>query len=237
MKFVVRLVAVLLIAAAATPLMSNDRFGSPRTYYIGYVQDLISGGTCGPLGPIRFGDFNNDEIVDLLIINENDSTLFSILYGEGDGTFDPRIDINIDCGSSDCKGVDYLVIDADHDGFDDVVSALDDWYYYIHLNDGSVDWTTETEPVFFPDVYLSYLIGSCDCDDDGHDDFIGFSDQCHSGEPNTYYIIKRWDDASSYFSYFAFVDSIAHIYNSKVYPLGDFNGDGRVDFLGSSYIN
>lgn len=235
MKVASRLLAVLLVVVISAPLASSDRFGSPRTYYIGYVHDLTYEASNIPVRPIRFGDFNNDEIVDLLVINESDSTLFSILYGRSDGTFDSRVDINIDCGSSDCKGVDYLVIDADHDGFDDVVSALDDWYYYIHLNEGSVDWTTETEPVLFSDMHLSYLIGACDCNDDGHEDFIGFSNQFYNAPTNPHFVIKH--GRSAYPPYFSYVDSLMQLGNSNIYPLGDFNGDGRRDFLGSDYIN
>lgn len=125
---------------------------------------------------------------------------------------------------ADFTEYDYLVLDLDRNGFDDVLLALNDLAYFAFLNDGSGGWTGAGG---LSDPYLKYLNGVCDCNGDGFDDFIGYSeyDDIAMG---THFIIGIND---SIFWDTKYVFHYSGGTQTFWYPLGDFNGDEWTDFL------
>jgi len=223
---------LLICYTISSPILSNSRFPGLQKYYVGDIPYLSPSYLCRPL---FFGDFNGDEVVDILVINDSDSSRVSILHGTGTGAFNPRISINLDSSSYSCSHRDHLVLDANCDGLDDViVSEFGSSCHkglIVHLNTNTTQWVRSGSSI--PEV--SNLVGVCDCNHDYHEDFIGFRGYRDMGVD--WFIAPYVNLCNGDFNISNFFNPLEIMDFSMPYPLGDFNGDGWIDFLGSGSMS
>lgn len=223
------------IVVFASSLLFGERFPSVQKYFVGdivYIDDYIDDYVRPfPLRPLRFGDFNGDEVIDICVINDKSLGLVTIRLGDGDGTFNTCVNMDYLLPyMCDCEGIDYAVLDADDDGLDDVIITTDTLIldYIMYKTTESLSWNAYL--VDIPATDLNYLIGTCDCNSDGIGDFIG-QNTYDPLENNSSFLI--FSGTASY-PYYELSDEEPHPYCTYPYPIGDFNGDGWMDFIGSS---
>lgn len=209
-------------------LQASQRFPTLHKYYVGeisYLDEL----TDRPTRELRFSDMNGDSIEDLFVINDKDLSLFSVLYGTGDGTFNEREEI-YHMYKGVPGGINYMLVDASSDGLDDVLQSIDeeDVDYMMVFNSGTTVWGGYGIHTEY-DVALHYLIGACDCDHDGMDEFIGQN----LGPENLDILIFKAPSGYEFWLH----DRIPNYDYTNLYPLGDYNGDGWTDFLVSRGMN
>ncbi|MCA9091868.1 MAG: VCBS repeat-containing protein [Planctomycetaceae bacterium] len=83
------------------------------------------------------GDFNNDGILDLVTVNRDEN--YSVLIGNGDGTFKAAINYRATTSSQETGNIDLQVVAADFDqdlNLDLVISNRDEGRQYILLGKG-----------------------------------------------------------------------------------------------------
>lgn len=171
---------------------------------------------------IKFGDFNNDGLADLVTANWNNYNL-SFRFGDGQGNFNNATfpftnEMNVDAG---CKPVDLEIVDINKDGIEDIVVAnyTNSKVSIIKGNTGG-GFTLMPAPsnLNYPQ---SQSIAIGDFNGDGNHDIIvdaGVA-QLYLGDGN-----------------FGFTDK-GFISGNPSYgvAVGDFNQDGRQDIASTSY--
>ncbi|HZT41051.1 MAG TPA: VCBS repeat-containing protein [Chthonomonadaceae bacterium] len=99
------LFAALLLGAAGRPCAAQISFAAPVNYTVGQKADAP-----------HVADFDGDGNLDIAIANGGE---ISILYGNGDGTFQPPV--NYDVGAAIWEILD---VDVNLDGKPDLVAAV-----------------------------------------------------------------------------------------------------------------
>lgn len=122
-----------------------------------------------PTGPVpspnESADFNGDGLADMCTANTA-SSLVSVLFGNGDGTFQPRTDYA--CGAGP-HGI--AVLDADGDGDIDIATAnTDSSNASLLLNNGNGSFAS---PIFFEGGGSGeWAINAADMNNDGVQDLV-----------------------------------------------------------------
>jgi hypothetical protein len=178
------------------------------------------------------GDFNGDGKLDLAVSGQLYSARFSILLGNGDGTFRPPVE-----GSG--LGAPFAAEDLNHDGKLDLVLSYNALSYSVLLGNGDGTFQAPIPVAYRPasgsEAIIPLLV---DVNRDGNPDLIvrqqtlGSSDCCAVsvllGNGDGTFGQARSFQASPYSSLAANILMVA----------GDFNGDGKLDLaLGGDCVS
>jgi Bacterial Ig-like domain (group 3)/FG-GAP-like repeat len=209
----------------------------------GTFQNPISfnsgGGSSGLSGSIQIADVNGDGQLDLVIANGCVDTscyphgVISVLLGNGDGTFQPPV--NLDSGGYSPGSVS--VGDLNGDGYPDLVVA--DWCQAydcmptyaggagVLLGNGD---GTFRPVVFYSAGYLAVSAAIADLNHDGHPDLVVVNrcldNSCSTGHGAASILLGNGDGT--------FQPAVLHdsgAYNATSVAIGDLNGDGRPDLV------
>ena len=160
------------------------------------------------------GDFNGDGKIDLISLNQlNGSGLFSlsVLFGNGDGTFQPHLDTPL-AG----YGESFVTTDFDRDGKSDLAVVTDSSCFcvtvYLSNGDGTFSSTQTVDTV---------NASAGDVNNDGNPDLVITA---HEGIQ----IYLGQGDGTFQTDNVVYEASVAHM------TLGDLNGDGNLDIAGPS---
>ena len=216
--------------------------GAPTAYASSY-QVQVQKYYIGPGAPeFAFGDFNADDFTDLFVLN-TDSCTVSLLFGRGDGTFDPPaaltfagiVNPQLLCGADELR-----VFDANGDGLDDVAFRSED-VVWIAYNTGSLAWNSGGADYFYclgwmppepaTDFGLIHLGGPSDCDGDGDLDLLAFGYRDETGYEHKPYVVPFINTlpAGGFVCEEAISVPSTYWYASPIY--GDFDGDGLTDLM------
>jgi hypothetical protein len=164
---------------------------------------------------LAVGDFNGDQIRDLIAVNTavlGGTPSLSVFLGNGDGTFQPAVFTPI-AASSDM----LAVADFDGDGLSDVVARTPDGNLSVFLSNG--DGTFQA-PLAIPGSDQASAVAAADLNGDGFPDLIvGRLTQVRV------YLNNGDGTFASPANYSAPVGLVRDV------TIGDFNGDGIADIL------
>ncbi len=199
----------------------------------GYVQVRLGNGDgtfqairSFPLGlfaiptEVGFGDVNHDGKVDLAVASISNTTgevSVSILLGNGDGTFQPRVIL-----TSVGAVIDVVLTDLDQDGNVDLILGGNQNAVLIRLGNG--DGTFQNS-ISVPLPGTSYQIEVRDFNGDGKLDLAALQPGIFGYVPQIYVALNRGDGS--------FLPAVT--YGTTAYTLsmtsGDVNGDGYLDLI------
>jgi beta-lactam-binding protein with PASTA domain len=209
----------------------NGIFSSPINWPTGVPGE---GSADLQFHPIAVGDLNGDGKLDIVASNLGGAT-FSVLLGNGDGTFQVQGSYQAGTGGSGAASV--LVGDFNGDGKPDVAvtDATDNAVYvYLGKGDGSLVPTLISQsgiPLGFTAGGAPYLIVGADFNGDGHLDlavssFFGSpSNAPASAEPGAVWVLYGNGDGSFQAPLDYPVGSVGSFPTSLV--TADFNTDGK----------
>ena len=210
-------VAVLSAGTNVSILLGNGdgTFNPQVTYPVGNGHQA---------GDLALADFNTDGFQDLAIVNGSDSTV-SVLSGVGDGTFNPQVTYPVGDGTSTTGGITTGYINSD--------SKLD--VVVVNSNDSTVSVLQGIgDGTFLPQIAFGVLDGS------------GGSSQSPGIAVADFNLDGKFDIAASnpdVGSVSVLISKGSAVFNTQIpYPagvnlmpnslvLGDFNGDGYLDFV------
>jgi Bacterial Ig-like domain (group 3)/FG-GAP-like repeat/MBG domain (YGX type) len=169
---------------------------------------------------LALGDFNNDGKLDLLAMpsNQNASSPgpVSVMFGNGDGTFQPPI------ASASVSGAGYTyVADVNGDGNLDMIAECAGCDVSVSLGNGDGTFQSPVTTSLPAPVYLPIEIG--DFNHDGKIDLVILS-QTQSGNPSVSLLIGNGDGTFQSPTAVTGPDAVV-----ESFAEGDFNGDGNID--------
>ena len=178
-----------------------------------------------PQSHVTIADFNGDHKLDLAVNSQGGS--FSVLLGNGDGTFQQAINTQIGRAGADAE---YAVADLNRDGKLDVAAMAGTFgqpgsiNVYLGTGDGrfQLGANLPTQWVDNSNESIVFSIAAGDFDGDGRIDLVACVDN----------LIALWlGDGTGHFT-----PGGAWGNASETSPLiaADFDGDGRLDLIGSS---
>lgn len=165
------------------------------------------------------GDFNHDGNLDLATSNTFSVGTITVLYGHGDGTFNPEININANSAPV------YLAAgDFNQDGFTDfaVANSYSATSMSVVLNNGD---GTYAPPHLYPIAQTGYEIEVADFNNDGFQDF--------AVRGASQYQVEYGKGDGTFFPAQNFATPVAQFQKGSQH--GDFNGDGAIDLAYVSY--
>ncbi|MDX9912914.1 MAG: VCBS repeat-containing protein [Phycisphaerales bacterium] len=199
-------------AAANAQCVAADIYGPPVTMSVGSL----------PLG-IATGDVNNDGNPDVVTANTFGYTS-SVLLGNGDGTFQSAITLNlVDPESEFAVGASVAAVgDLNNDGWDDIVIGvgspdLGNPAVGVFINDGAGGFPALPTYYAFANQIRGVVIA--DMDEDGDNDIV-YSNR----DDNSLNIIPNNGDGT-----FGFEDIFTFFGGPAGLVVRDFNGDGDLD--------
>lgn len=167
-----------------------------------------------PSGMVK-GDFNNDAVLDLAVVNSADDTL-SILLGNGNGTFTISFVQPVNPFPLTAS-----VADLNNDGFQDiVVDSFNSNNVSILLGDGTGAFTAGTSVNVGFDTYG---ITAADLNGDGNADFLASQKNANPGAASLQLGVGDGTFTSG--------GTIGDLATSRGLTVGDFNGDDRQDIV------
>jgi len=190
------------------------------------------------------GDYNGDGKSDFLLADStiygrilNANTRTYTYLSNGDGSFDQiQYSLDIDFGGArvyaqgDYNGdgkSDFLLADSGQDGR--ILNANTRTYTYLSNGDGSFDQNQYSLELNFGG---SRIYAQGDYNGDGKSDFLladSYTDgRMQYANTRTYTYISRGDGS---FDQIPCSLDLEYVHGSRVYAQGDFNGDGKTDFL------
>jgi hypothetical protein len=174
---------------------------------------------------VAAGDFNGDGNADIAVAFNGTSTAVQILFGNGDGTFQPGAN---QATRQSFTNFQLSAADFNEDGKLDLAAATDSGML-IMLNDGAGHFTATTSQPFPGTFTQHFAIG--DLNNDGHLDLVaiipnGAVQEAFGNGDGTFR--PPVTIASPSPSTVTGLGSIA---------LGDFNGDGRLDLVFTEFGN
>ncbi|NYF80821.1 Ig-like domain repeat protein [Granulicella arctica] len=193
----------------------DGTFKTPVTYTAGIFASAIV-----------TGDFNNDGVVDIAVTNQyNDaqtSGYISIFLGNGDGTFQPQIAVNMP-GNSEST----VVADFNHDGILDLASLqFSPGQFSIVFGNGDGTFQDPVSYAVTASAYSPYLLAVGDFNGDGAPDLV----EANAAD-NTLGVFLNTGTGTM----------VAQGYVTSKNPqwisVADVNGDGKQDLLVSNYGN
>jgi hypothetical protein len=244
MRISVIVSVIFVVACAARAAPAHPLFPEIDTYYVGEV--------------FRFGnrvsnynevchDFNGDDIGDLFFLkpyDEDDPTVHAtILYGLGDGTFQPMCDIGVCChtfSQTYYEGLKPLILDVDGDGLDDLLlTAGGSASWYICHNTGTDTWTSQ----FMLNPHMEFIMGitmdvplaACDCNEDGHEDFAAGSASYNEEYTQPTMVLQYIPANDFHFPTYTYTTGGFVVWTDAAF--GDFNGDEIADLMERSYYS
>jgi subtilase family serine protease len=191
----------------------DGTFKTPVTYTAGIFASAIA-----------LGDFNNDGVVDIAVTNQGNEAgtngYTSIFLGNGDGTFQPQIVVNVPGYPTNT-----VVADFNHDGVLDI-AVLQYYPMQFSVAFGNGDGTFQA-PVNYPVTasdYSPYYMTSGDFNGDGAPDLVEAN-----ASDNTLGVFLNSGNGT--FVLKSYVNSG----NPQWITVADVNGDGKQDMLVANY--
>jgi len=185
-------------------------FEHPVGYRVGSRPDAVA-----------VGDFNNDTILDLVVVNSGTggSGNLSILFGNGDGTFQKQVNV----ADTNSAGFSIVVGDFNNDGNADLAVTHDrgPQRSYISILLGNGDGTFQA-PIKTATIGRPINLVAGDLNGDGKLDLILAASSGH-GHGGTSILLGNGDGTFQ-------VNLWKRVASSPI-ALGDFNGDGILDFI------
>jgi hypothetical protein len=195
-----RIAALVLLVALCAPARAQFPFEDP--YLFGGVN--IQG--------VELGDADGDGLQDIFVVNQFSKSL-RLLLGHGDGSFDGNL-LPVTVGVED-----FLVVDVDADGLDDVVVRAADPQEVLVFR--AVGGGAFGEPSVVVTEGLCSSLDAADVDGDGHLDLV-------LGEQGSIRAALALGAGDGSFLPLVYA---ALTWKHEFVRTGDVNGDGHVDLL------
>jgi hypothetical protein len=125
----------------------------------------FSAGTSSPSKAIAAGDLNGDNLLDLVVTNFGPSDSISVLLGNGDGTFQPAM--VVDLGVAPAPPWSVALADFNGDGHADVVVGIPGSFVCVLLGNGDGSFQP---PVRYEAGVEALTVVTSDFNGDGHPD-------------------------------------------------------------------
>lgn len=184
--------------------VGDGTFGSPLAIDLGAYA-----------GFVEAGDFNNDGDIDLLA---SSSGKISMILGNGDGTFQPRVDTIVTDISS------IVVGDVDDDNDLDFISARGTWGLSVYKNNGSGVFTLfQDYTTVWPENFQ--VVKLADINNDSNEDLIVGG----SGALLVDIVIGWLGNGDGTFN--RMPSNLTEGYGRGPLAVTDFNGDSNIDFI------
>lgn len=179
----------------------------------GTFQDMqtFSAGDFSPTG-IAIGDFNGDGKPDIAV-NGVGIDHIAVLLGDGSGGFTPT---SVALPEGAAAGSSIAAADLNGDGHPDLVVGTEDYGFLTALNDGSGGFSTTDMAQYSVNGGSASMIKVADVNNDGHPDVMA----ADSGGVATF--LGSDSGALTY--------SGDNFGAATQFAVGDFNGDGNVDY-------
>jgi len=209
---------VRIMMAEVSPIMTAQVFNEVKLTEINVDRGCSRG--------LAWGDYNNDELPDLVIANSNNQNL-RLFKNLGDGNFSRVIDESVMTFADYAEGVTWIDFDNDHD-LDLFVTAHNDGQNTLFRNDSLKRFTKISVGDLTEDKGNSNSSCWCDFDNDGDIDVF----VAHKNAPGVLYenkegkIFRRIKAGT-----FPTVPA-----DSRTCAWGDIDGDGFYDLFVGNFL-